>query len=76
MNSEKTWYLVATKPNQESLASLNLRNQGFRVLWPKLHKTIRHARKVSVRSSRCSLAICFLTVRHAEIGILSTGRSA
>lgn len=49
MNSEKTWYLVATKPNEESLAALNLKNQGFCVFWPKMHKTIRHARQASVR---------------------------
>lgn len=41
--------MVETKPHQESLAALNLKNQGFSVFWPKMHRTIRHARKTSVR---------------------------
>ena len=51
LDSDNTWYLVETKPRQESLAAFNLKNQGFSVFWPKMHKTIRHARKTSVRAA-------------------------
>lgn len=51
LDSDKTWYLVEAKPQQESLAAFNLKNQGFCVFLPKVHKTVRHARKTTVRAA-------------------------
>ncbi len=31
----KNWYLIKTKPQQESIATLNLANQGLNVFFPK-----------------------------------------
>ena len=31
----KKWYLIQTKPQQESIATKNLSNQGFEVFFPK-----------------------------------------
>ena len=40
------WFVVATKPNSEKTAELNLRQQGFDVFLPLIEKTRRHARRV------------------------------
>ncbi len=40
------WYAVATKPNGECTAEVNLTRQGFEVFLPQIIKTRRHARKV------------------------------
>ena len=40
------WFVVATKPNCEKTAELNLRQQGFKVFLPLIEKTRRHARRV------------------------------
>ena len=32
------WYVVKTKPQQEKRASMNLRNQNFKVILPLLQK--------------------------------------
>ena len=40
------WFVVATKPNCEKTAELNLRRQGFNVFLPLIEKTRRHARRV------------------------------
>jgi transcriptional antiterminator RfaH len=44
------WFLVATKPRKETVAALNLENQGFSVFLPQMRRTVRHARKTSVRA--------------------------
>ena len=40
------WFVVATKPNGERTAEVNLRQQGFDVFVPLMQKTRRHARRV------------------------------
>ncbi len=44
------WLAVATKPRKEAVAALNLDNQGFDVFLPQMRRTVRHARKVCVRT--------------------------
>ena len=36
-NNLGTWFLVYTKPNQESIAKVNLENQDFKTLMPIVH---------------------------------------
>lgn len=43
------WYVVHTRPHNESRALFHLRLQGFRTFCPFTRKTIRHARKVESR---------------------------
>lgn len=40
------WFVVHCYPNKESIAELNLQNQGFSTYIPRYKKTKRHARKV------------------------------
>ena len=40
------WFVVATKPNGERSAEMNLLQQGFDVFFPLIEKTRRHARRV------------------------------
>lgn len=40
------WYVVNTQARRESVASDNLRRQGYEVFLPVLSKTVRHARSV------------------------------
>jgi len=42
------WYAVHTLPYAEKRAQAQLENQKFRVFLPQRHKTIRHARKLSM----------------------------
>ena len=42
----RRWYVVHTKPNEESRASNHLSRQGFDIYLPRYAKTRRHARKV------------------------------
>jgi transcriptional antiterminator RfaH len=46
--SERCWFVVHTKPNEEERAYHHLARQGFSVYLPKFLKTRRHARKVEV----------------------------
>ncbi len=39
------WYVVATLPHREKLATERLGNQGFQTFFPRRLKTVRHARK-------------------------------
>lgn len=41
----RRWYVAATLPNREKLATQHLDNQGFQTFFPKRLKTVRHARK-------------------------------
>lgn len=40
------WFLVHALPRSESKAELQLRSQGFRVYFPRIKKTVRHARQL------------------------------
>jgi transcriptional antiterminator RfaH len=40
------WYVVSTRPHQETRAALNLTRQGFDVWLPQVRKTRRHARRI------------------------------
>jgi transcriptional antiterminator RfaH len=42
----KRWYVVNTRPHQESRADLNLRRQGFQSWLPRLRRTRRHGRRL------------------------------
>jgi transcriptional antiterminator RfaH len=44
------WFVVATKPRKEAVAGVNLENQGFGVFLPRMRRTVRHARRTSVRA--------------------------
>ena len=35
MNFMKNWHLIQTKPQQKSIATENISNQGFEVFFPK-----------------------------------------
>lgn len=39
------WYVVHTQPSSEDRASIRLAAQGYHVFYPRLRKTVRHARK-------------------------------
>jgi transcriptional antiterminator RfaH len=41
------WYVVQTKPREESKAVFNLERQDFSVFCPRISKIVRHARTVS-----------------------------
>lgn len=41
-----SWIVVQTKPNQETLAQVNLQRQGYKVYCPLVQKRISHARKI------------------------------
>lgn len=41
----RQWYVVATLPNRENLATEQLNKQGFKTYFPRRLKTVRHARK-------------------------------
>ena len=41
------WYAVYTKPHKELFSYKELKKQNFKVYFPKIQKTIKHARKVS-----------------------------
>ncbi|HEY4259658.1 MAG TPA: transcriptional activator RfaH [Schlesneria sp.] len=43
------WYVVHTQPAAEYRAVINLERQGYRVFCPRLRKTVRHARKQTVK---------------------------
>lgn len=47
--SREKWYVVETKPRQETVAAINLRNQGFFVFTPKIRRPVRHARQTFER---------------------------
>ena len=40
------WFVVHCYPNKESIAELNLQNQGFDTYIPRYKKLRRHARRV------------------------------
>lgn len=44
--SRGVWLVVNTQPQRESLATSNLKNQGYEVYAPVLRKQTRHARRV------------------------------
>lgn len=39
------WYVVATNPARETMAAIQLQNQGFKAYLPTRSKSVRHARK-------------------------------
>lgn len=44
-DAQSDWYVVATRPKQESIARDNLTSQGYKVLFPKISlKKRRHSR--------------------------------
>jgi transcription elongation factor/antiterminator RfaH len=45
-SQEERWFLVHTLPRNEIRAEMHLSLQGFRVFFPRILKTIRHARKL------------------------------
>lgn len=40
------WYVVQYLAHKEKTASFNLKVQGFRIFFPQVVKTVRHARKI------------------------------
>ncbi len=40
------WYVVQYLAHRENTAALNLKAQGFRLFFPQMMKTVRHARKL------------------------------
>ncbi len=44
---QRSWFVVRTKPRQETVARDQLENQGFDVYLPLVNTRITHARKVS-----------------------------
>ena len=44
--SEKQWFAVRTQPMKEPLAMTHYRRQGYEVWFPRIRKTVRHARKI------------------------------
>lgn len=44
-SKSRHWYVVATLPNRENLATEQLNKQGFKTYFPRRLKTVRHARK-------------------------------
>ncbi len=45
----ENWYVAATQPAREELAASELGRQGFRPFFPRIMRTVRHARKISTR---------------------------
>lgn len=45
----RRWYAVHVKPGGEARAELNLRRQGFSPFVPRQKRTVRHARRLSVK---------------------------
>src|SRR6185437_14881751 len=43
------WYVVHTQPAAEDRAVINLERQGYKVFCPRLRKTVRHARKQTIK---------------------------
>ena len=43
----KRWYVINSKATKETVAEVNLKNQGFEAYLPRYRKERRHARKVS-----------------------------
>ena len=41
------WYVVHTQPHAEKRAICHLERQGFFIFCPRMHKTVRHARKTT-----------------------------
>ncbi|MEJ0027273.1 MAG: transcriptional activator RfaH [Rhizomicrobium sp.] len=41
------WYVVQVQPHAENRAGFHLERQGYRLFCPRIHRTIRHARKVT-----------------------------
>ncbi len=44
--TEKQWFAVRTQPQKETLAMQHYENQGYEVWFPRIRKTVRHARKI------------------------------
>lgn len=40
------WFAARTHPHRENTAQLNLQAMGFRSFVPRVHRTVRHARKL------------------------------
>lgn len=45
------WYVVRSLPRQEARAEFQLNRQGFPVFFPRVVKTVRHARKLRMAQS-------------------------
>ena len=45
------WYVVFSQPNREGRAQQQITAQGFNVFLPRYRKTVRHARKLTVKSA-------------------------
>jgi transcriptional antiterminator RfaH len=48
-DGSRRWYAVHVKPGGESRAELNLRRQGFSPFVPRQKRTVRHARRLTVK---------------------------
>lgn len=44
--SKKQWFTVKTQPQKEILAQLQYHRQGYEVWFPRIRRTIRHARRI------------------------------
>jgi transcription elongation factor/antiterminator RfaH len=58
--ANERWFLVHTQPKSERRAEFHLGVQGFRTYYPKIEKTVRHARQL--RTVRAPLFARYLFV--------------
>jgi transcriptional antiterminator RfaH len=65
IEGSKAWYVVRCKPNRELYAQENLRRQGFQTFLPRIRKSVRHARKTSIRIAPLFSGYLFVTFDQA-----------
>lgn len=44
--SKKEWFTIKTQPLKETLAQLQYQRQGYEVWFPRIRRTVRHARRI------------------------------
>lgn len=49
LDTHRRWYAVATQPGRETVAKSHLERQDFSCFLPMQERTVRHARRVTVR---------------------------
>ena len=62
MSGGARWYVVHTQPNQEVMADINLRRQGFTTYLPRYLRERRHARRTTVVSRPLFPRYLFVTL--------------
>jgi transcriptional antiterminator RfaH len=61
LQDDARWYVVHVQPAAEHRAAINLERQGYKVFCPRLRKTVRHARKQTMKLA--PFFPCYLFVR-------------